>query len=113
MHEMSLCESILRIVEDEAEAGSFTRVRTVRLEIGRFAGVEIEALRFAFGAVTRDSLADGARLEIIELPGEAWCMNCGTSVQLSQRFDPCPGCNGHELQITGGTQMRVKDLEVD
>lgn len=113
MHEMSLCESILRIMEGQAKAQSFARVKSVRLEIGRFAGVEIDALRFAFDVVTRDSLADGAELEIVETPGEAWCMNCGTRVQLSQRFDPCPGCNGHELHITGGTEMRVKDLEVE
>ena len=60
MHEMSLCESILQIIEDEAQRHGFHRVTRVRLEIGRLSGVEIEAMRFGFDAVTRDSVADGA-----------------------------------------------------
>ena len=69
MHEMSLCESIMQIIEDEAQRQGFERVIRVRLEIGRLSGVEIEAMRFGFDAVTRDSLADGAELEIIEAAG--------------------------------------------
>ena len=45
MHEMSLCESILHIMEDQAEARAFERVKSVRLEIGGFSGVDVEALR--------------------------------------------------------------------
>ncbi|MCB2004104.1 MAG: hydrogenase maturation nickel metallochaperone HypA, partial [Rhodoferax sp.] len=41
MHEMSLCESIMQIIEDEAQRQGFERVIRVRLEIGRLSGVEI------------------------------------------------------------------------
>ena len=47
MHEMSLCESIMQIIE-EAQRQGFKRVIRVRLEIGRLSGVEIEAMRFRF-----------------------------------------------------------------
>lgn len=113
MHEMSLCESILHIMEEQAEARSFERVKIVRLEIGSFSGVDVEALEFAFDVVMRDSLAEGARLEILHVPGEAWCLQCATTVRLSERFDACPDCNGYQLQVTGGTEMRVKELEVE
>jgi hydrogenase nickel incorporation protein HypA/HybF len=113
MHEMSLCESVIQIIEDEARTRGFRSVKTVWLEIGQLAGVEIEALRFAFDAVTRDSVAQGARLEIVDRPGEAWCMQCGTTVRISQRFDACPDCDGYQLEVTGGTEMRVKELEVE
>ncbi|WP_141104321.1 hydrogenase maturation nickel metallochaperone HypA, partial [Noviherbaspirillum denitrificans] len=69
MHEMSLAESVLQVIEDSARANNFTRVKTVWLEIGALAGVEVEAMRFCFDAVVKDSVADGARLEIIESPG--------------------------------------------
>jgi hydrogenase nickel insertion protein HypA len=69
MHEMSLCESILQICEDEARRQGFKRVTRVRLEIGRLSGAEPEAMRFSFDAVTRGSLAEGAVLEIIDMPG--------------------------------------------
>lgn len=113
MHEMSLCESILQIMEDQARAQDFGRVKTVWLEIGRLSGVEVDALRFAFEAVTRDSLAAGARLEIIDQPGQAWCMQCSRNIDVTARFDPCPLCGGHQVQVTGGDEMRIKELEVE
>jgi Zn finger protein HypA/HybF involved in hydrogenase expression len=51
-----------------------TRVLAVRLEIGKLAQVEPEAMRFAFDVVKRGSLADQASLEIVETDGTAWCM---------------------------------------
>lgn len=110
MHEMSIAESVLGIVEETARREGFTRVKEVRLEIGRLAAVEIEALRFCFDAVVRGSLAEGAALAIDETPGTAWCFDCSASVGLASRADPCPECGGGKLQVNGGTDMRVKDL---
>jgi hydrogenase nickel incorporation protein HypA/HybF len=112
MHEMSLCEGLLQVLEDSAQTNAFERVRRVRLEIGRFAGVEIEALRFGFDVVTRGSLAEGAALEITEVPGQAFCFDCAETVTIDDRLDPCPACGGGKLSPTGGDQMTIKDLEV-
>ncbi len=113
MHEMSICEGILQVMEEQAASQQFSRVKSVWLEIGPLAGVELDALRFGFDVVTRDSLADGARLEIIEMPGTAWCLECSKSVPIRQRFDACPECGSFQLQITGGDELRIKELEVD
>ena len=112
MHEMSLAEGVLQLIEDAARAQSFTQVNTVRLEIGELSGVEPEAMRFCFDAVTRNSVAQGAQLEIITLPGVGWCMACAQSVPMKEVFGECPQCGGYQMQVTGGTEMRVKDLEV-
>jgi len=113
MHEMSICESILGLIRDQAKAQDFSKVKRVCLEIGPLSGVEIEALKFGFDVVMRDTLADGARLEIIETAGTAWCMPCGQSVPIGQRFDACPLCGSHQLRVTGGDELRVKELEVN
>lgn len=112
MHEMSLAEGILQLIEDASRQQSFARVSTVWLEIGQLAGVEIEAMKFCFDAVMRGSLADGAQLEIISTPGSGWCMQCAATVDLSEIFGACPQCGRHQVQVTGGTEMRVKELEV-
>ena len=112
MHEMALCESILQILEDQARVQQYHKVKTVCLEIGALAGVELDALRFGFEVVTRDTLADGAALEIIHVPGTAWCLQCAQTVTVNARFDPCPRCGGYQIQISGGDDMRIKELEV-
>lgn len=113
MHEMALCESVLEALEENARREGYRKVTLVRLEIGALAAVEPEAMRFGFDAVMRGTLADGAVLEIIERPGQAWCMACACTVAVRQRFDPCPGCGGYQLQVTGGEELRIKELEVE
>ena len=76
MHEMSLAEGIVQLVEDAVRAEGCARVRAVWLDIGQLAVVEKEALRFCFDVVTRDTVAEGARLEIIESPWQCWCIMC-------------------------------------
>lgn len=113
MHEMSLAMGILQIIEDAARAQQFARVRSVWLEIGALAAVEAEAMRFCFDAVTRGTVAEGASLEVIEVAGQGLCFNCNQTVPLAALYDPCPACGGHPVQATGGTEMRVKELEVE
>jgi len=113
MHEMSLAEGVLEIIEDAAAVQGFTRVKTVVLEIGQLAAVEVEAMRFCFDAVMQGSVAEGARLDIIEVLGIGWCMHCATTVPMSDRLDICPHCGGVRLQPTGGLEMRVKQMEVE
>lgn len=112
MHEMSLCESLLGVIEDSARQEGFTKVTRVRLEVGRFAGVELPAMRFGFEVVARGTLAEGATLDFVDVPGSAWCFDCGQTVVLENRLDPCPICAGVRLQPSGGTEIRLKDMEV-
>ena len=113
MHEMSLAEGILQLIEDSARKEGFQRVSAVWLEIGELAGVEVEAMRFCFDAVVRDSIADGARLEIVAVPGSGWCMQCAETVPIAETLSPCPRCGEYGLRVTGGTEMRVRELEVE
>ena len=77
MHEMSLAEAILQIVEDTAAQQGCRRVSEVRLEIGALSGVEVDALSFCLDVVLKGSVADGARVELERLPGQGYCLSCG------------------------------------
>jgi len=112
MHELSLCEGVIQLIEDQAREQGFSRVRTVWLEIGELAGVETEAMRFSFDAIAKGSVADAARLEIVDVPGRARCPTCNHAVTISARYDACPDCGHYPLEITAGEEMRIKELEV-
>ena len=113
MHEMSLAESMLQIIEDTARKQGFTRVRTVWLEIGQLACVEQESLRFGFDVVTRGSIAQQARLEIIETAGQGRCEKCDEVFPLPALYEACPKCGSYDVRVIGGDAMRVKELEVE
>lgn len=113
MHEMSIAEGVLQLIEEAAQREGFQTVRTIWIEIGQLSGVEPEALAFCFDAVTRDSIAAGAALEIVHVPGTGQCFECGRETELQAVYDACRHCGAVPVQVTGGTEMRVKELEVD
>jgi hydrogenase nickel incorporation protein HypA/HybF len=113
MHEMSLCENIISVLEAEAARQSFTRVKHIWIEVGAFSGAEPESMKFCFDAVSRGTIAEKAVFDIIATPGRASCFACGSDVTISERYDPCPLCGSHQLQVTGGEDLSIKELEVD
>ena len=113
MHELSLAESILQLIEDAAIEQQFTQVKTVWLEIGQLACVEQESLRFFFAVVTEDSIARQAKLEIIEITGQAMCGQCHQVMMIATYHQACPQCGSYALHVTQGDGMRIKELEVE
>ena len=113
MHELSLTEGVMRILEEQAVAQKFSKVKVLWLEIGELSTVDPDALRFCFEAIRTGTLAEEARMEIIRLPGQALCMDCGKQIHLGERYGFCPECGSGKLQISGGDEMRIKELEVE
>lgn len=113
MHELSLCEGIIQALETSAHQQRFQRVLAIWLEIGTLASVEKSAMLFSFDAVSRGTLAEGARLHMIDVSADAWCMPCGKPVAVKTRFDACPSCGSYQLQISGGDALKIKELEVE
>ena len=113
MHEMSLAESVLGIIETTQQRQGFERVSTVRLEIGALAGVEIEALRHCLQIVLQRSVARDATIDFDIKPGSGFCLDCGQTVPITTLYADCPHCSGAHVQATGGLDMRVLDLTVN
>lgn len=113
MHEMSIAQSIIRLLEQQAEQQHFSRVTRLWLEIGPLAMVEVESLRFCFGAVCRGTLADQALLEIMSPQPRARCVQCGVEQAVTSRFDACCECGSYRLHLLQGDEMRIHELEVE
>mgnify|MGYP000482461702 CR=1 FL=1 len=109
MHEMSIAEGIIEIVERTAGRSGVTRVKEVRIEVGELARGRHPVLEFAWVSVTRGGPAE-AQL-VIERPRERpGGLDCAKTVPLAKYGDPCPVCGGVHLAATGGTEMRVIDF---
>ena len=113
MHELSLAQSIIDLVEEQRAGERFARVRTIRVSIGQLSNVDPRALEFGFEVVARGTVAEGASLAIDRPPGRAYCTDCSATVEIATRTDACPTCAGHRWVAVGGEELRVIDLEVD
>lgn len=112
MHEMSIAESLVELIEEEARKAGFTRVRRIEVKVGALGHVEPAALHFCFDAIARGTVAEGASLDVQTVPGRGCCPRCGSSTAIDQRYDLCPICGSH-LQMTAGGELRLAELEVE
>ena len=113
MHEMALTESIVEIAADAAKKQGAGKVTRVFVDVGALSHVEPDALQFCFAAISAGTIVEGAALEIERLPGAGWCLDCGKTVAIAERFSACPECGRYHVQMTAGDELRVREIEVD
>lgn len=110
MHEMALTQGIIEICEKYA---SGKRVLALDVEIGQLSGVVPDAVEFCFEACSRGTLLEGARINVIHIPGTGRCRECGAESPLANIFDSCPACGGFQMELISGEEMRVREIEVE
>jgi len=114
MHELSLVESILRIIEEYAEKEKFARVVALRLSFGKLSCVDPKSLRFAFEIQSRGGRAEGAVFDLEILPARVGCLACGKESEV-ERFDSeCPACRAKDVLLVAGTEeLKLIDMDVE
>ncbi len=114
MHEITLCQRALELIEQQAAAHDARRVTGVWLKIGAFSCVESSALTFCFELVCRGTVAEGCTLHLDEQQAECWCESCQQYVTLlSQRVRRCPQCQSNMLQIVADDGLQIQRLEIE
>jgi len=112
MHELTLCEALLDILDDEKRRRGFARLKRIKLEIGRFSCVDADALTYAFEITTRGTWLDGVTVDVDRPPGFVECLDCGAKAQVDDRLAACPQCHGQRLQPIGGDEMKIVEIEI-
>lgn len=107
-----MAEDMLALILERAQNDGFERVSGVSLEIGKLSHVEADAMKFCFDAVVANTIAEGAKLDIIRTEGLGKCRHCHEVSPLEQLYDPCPLCGQFGLEVTQGDQVRIKSLAV-
>ncbi len=111
MHELSIAQSLLEIVVDEANKNGLVQIRGIKLQVGEFAAVVPEALTFCFEMVSRDTAASGAVLEIETTPVVARCGECELLFEVENQTFLCPECGEPVFEIVSGRELSVVGIE--
>ncbi len=113
MHELSIAQSIIEIVRQHLPANGSPAVRTVNMKVGELSGVVTESLEFCFQAITAGTPLEGARLAIEHLPVRARCRTCTAVFPVEQSVFRCASCDGEDLEIVSGRELRVTEIELE
>jgi len=105
---MALTQDLVGLI---AENCAGRRVTRVVLEVGKLAAVVPDAFRFCFELCAEGTPAEGAELEIIELPGRGRCRDCQQESTLSSAFDRC-ACGSISLEFLCGEELQLREVEV-
>lgn len=106
MHELSITRNIVAIVSERANGAKVTQVT---LEVGKLSAVIPEAIRFCFDVVAQGTVLEGARLEVIEVPGRGRCRVCGLDVELRRLVERC-ACGSSDLDRLTGEELTIKQM---
>jgi hydrogenase nickel incorporation protein HypA/HybF len=113
MHELSIMDSALNLALERAQKAAAVRVRAIHLRVGVLSGVVPDALRFAFETLTANTPAEGASLEIEEVPARFWCRTCRQEYLVTALIAECPQCHGLSRELLAGRELEVASLEIE
>jgi len=113
MHELSVAQNIIEIIQQSVPEPEWNRVRVVHIKIGAVAGIVPDSLEFSFQAITAESALCNARMITEYIPFLVHCRTCNTDTENDDGFGICGKCGSADIQILSGTELQIKDIELD
>lgn len=113
MHEVSIIQSVIDIVKEKAYENNLEKINKVSLKIGELSGVYEDSLRFAFKAVSKDTIVEGAELIIEKVNATAKCDSCDISFSIDHFNKLCPKCRRFCNNIISGYELFINTIEGD
>ena len=113
MHEFSIAQHIIDIALQSAKHHHADQIVSVEVEIGRAAGVVVDALKFAWESSIKDTPLQDAALVIKTVPIVAVCKSCRKQYNPVELFDICPQCAEINPEILQGKEMRVSAIIIN
>jgi hydrogenase nickel incorporation protein HypA/HybF len=112
MHEMSVAQNIVDIVQEHMPDGTETGVRIVRLRIGKMAGIVTDSLEFCFEVITQGTPLQNAQLEIHTEPLVIRCNTCTRTSEIDEPIFLCPECGSAEVKVESGMELHISEIEL-
>jgi len=112
MHEVSIMEEAVRMAVETAKAAQASRVVKLHLRVGTLSAVVPEAMQFAFDVVCRDTIAEGATLEMETVAAACWCPECRAEFECAEFISECPRCHNLSGELRRGRELEIASVEV-
>jgi len=106
MHELAITQSVVDAVTERTGEAP---VATVRVRVGRLAGIVPDAMRFCFDLVTAGTPLEGAVLEFEQPEGRGRFRACGEDFVLADPILLC-SCGSADVEVLAGRELAVASV---
>jgi hydrogenase nickel incorporation protein HypA/HybF len=110
MHELSISSAVLNTALRHAGG---RQVSAVSVRVGRLRQVVPDSLSFYWDIVSRDTVCDGAQLELSEIEVCLGCRDCEQQWRPEIPAFRCPRCGSAEVEVLAGEELEVDYIEVE
>lgn len=113
MHEIGIANAIIEAGQTEAARRAGSKLLRIGVRVGILSGVDNDALRFAFAALTQGTNLDAVDFEIQSCPRRNRCLECDCEFESGVYSDPCPRCASERSILAGGEELDLAYVEVE
>lgn len=111
MHELALCDALLKKIDDITEGSGLEGINSVTLEIGSLSGVVAEYMLDSWKTVVEDTRYADTELIVKVADGEARCLDCDHLFTADLGKLVCPKCGSSRLMPVSGRDMTILEIE--
>jgi hydrogenase nickel incorporation protein HypA/HybF len=113
MHELSVCQALIRQVQEIAREHRAVAVTSITLHIGPLSGIEADLLTQTFPLASAGSVAETAQLVIEKLPVRVQCESCGGESIVEPNKLVCGTCGDWHTRLLSGDEMLLASVELN
>lgn len=113
MHELGITKEILAIAIAKAQEENSKKVLQINLVIGDGSSVIDDCVQFYFDFESKETMAEGARLNFLRIPLQLKCRNCDSIFVPEKGSWECPKCGEWDSEIIKGNEFYMDSIEVE
>lgn len=113
MHELSLAQSILDVVNEHLPCDGKTNVKFIKIRVGKLSNILTDSLKFCFDALKKDSRFAKTELIIRTIPLTIQCKTCGERSSINDLTFTCPVCSSINIQVVNGNDLSIEEIEIE
>lgn len=113
MHELAICQGLIREVERVANAHRARAAAKVCVSVGALSGVDPQQLARTFSIACAGTLAEGAELEIESVGVRIRCPVCELESQVPPNALVCARCGDWRVQLVCGEELLLRSVELE
>jgi hydrogenase nickel incorporation protein HypA/HybF len=112
MHELSVCQAMLRQVDEIASREQAKEVNRIVIRIGPLSGVVPDLLQQAFTIARAGTIAASADLVTETQTVRVHCLQCGYESDVQPNRLICSRCGGYRTRLISGDELLLASVEL-